>query len=202
MIQDKIKKSLINWELASVNPKDKNWDWKDLFCFWGANIQSVIAFSLIASLYLVYELSFLVVLFGSLLGSFFVYFFANLIGRPSQKTGLPFPVLLRSSLGVRGAKYFAFLRGLVGITFFGIQTYFLSKAFSYIIRIFIFSIDNTILDIDIFLIFLLGLNIIDWVSFILAILLQGFLFSKGHKFNKLIINFSTKAVYSGMLFFF
>jgi len=202
VIQDKIKKSLINWELASVNPKDKNWDWKDLFCFWGANIQSVIAFSLIASLYLVYELSFLVVLFGSLLGSFFVYFFANLIGRPSQKTGLPFPVLLRSSLGVRGAKYFAFLRGLVGITFFGIQTYFLSKVFSYIIRIFIFSIDNTILDIDIFLIFLLGLNIIDWVSFILAILLQGFLFSKGHKFNKLIINFSTIAVYSGMLFFF
>ena len=48
--------------------------WKDLFCFWGNNIQSIIAFSLITSLYLVYELNFLVVFIGSLIGSFFVYF--------------------------------------------------------------------------------------------------------------------------------
>ena len=53
---------------------------------------------------------------------------------------------------------------------FGIQTYFLSKAFGYLIRIFIFSIDNSLLDQDIFLIFLLGLNIIDWFAFIVAII--------------------------------
>jgi hypothetical protein len=39
---------------------------------------------------------------------------------------------------------------------FGIQTYFISKAISYLIRILFFSIDNTLLDKDIFLIFLLG----------------------------------------------
>ena len=53
MSQQKAKKTLINWDLVSVNPNDKNWDWKDLFCFWGVNIQSVIGFSLIASLYLI-----------------------------------------------------------------------------------------------------------------------------------------------------
>ena len=153
MIQDKSKNSLLNWEIVSVNPNDKSWYWKDLFCFWGNNIQSIIAFSLITSLYLVYELSFLVVLFGSLIGSFLVYIFANLIGKPSQKHGIPFPVLLRTSFGIKGAKYFALLRGFVGIFMFGIQTYFLSKAFSYLIRIFIFSIDNKILDYDIFLTF-------------------------------------------------
>jgi len=200
--QNKSKNNLINWETVSVNPNDKNWNWKDLFCFWGINIQSVIAFSLITSLYLVYELSFIIVLFGSLIGSFFVYLFANLSGKPSQKYGLPFPVILRSSIGVRGAKYIALLRGLVGIFMFGIQTYFLSKAFSYLIRILFFSIDRTILDQDIFLIFLLSMNIIDWVSFIIAILLQAFLFSKHHKFNRTIINFSAITVYSGMLFFF
>jgi NCS1 family nucleobase:cation symporter-1 len=200
--QEKSKNNLINWEIVSVNPNDKTWDWKDLFCFWSINIQSVIAFSLITSLYLVYELSFFVVLFGCLIGSFFVYLFANLIGKPSQKFGLPFPVILRSSLGIRGAKYFALLRGFVGIFMFGIQTYFLSKVFSYLIRILIFSVDNSILDKDIFLFFLLGLNIIDWSSFILAICLQGFLFSRNHKFNKLMINFSAITVYSGMLFFF
>ena len=64
MNQEKTKKNLINWELVSVNPNDKKWNSTDLFCFWGVNIQSIIAFSLIASLYLVYELNFFVVFFG------------------------------------------------------------------------------------------------------------------------------------------
>ncbi|MDA9604887.1 cytosine permease [Candidatus Pelagibacter sp.] len=202
MNHEKSKNNLINWEIVSVNPSDKNWNWKDLFCFWGNNIQSVIAFSLIASLYLVYELNFFIVFFGSLLGSILIYFFANLIGKPSQKYGLPFPTILRASLGVKGAKYFGLSRGLVGIFMFGIQTYFLSKAFSYLIRICIFSVDSTYLDQDVFLIFFLGLNIIDWTSIILTIFLQAILFSRGHQFNKLIIIFSAIAVYFGMMLFF
>ena len=202
MSQNKLKNSLINWELVSINPNDKNWDWKDLFCFWGNNIQSVIGFSLIASLYLVYELNVFVVLLGTLIASIIIYLFANLIGRPSQKYGLPFSVILRSSLGIKGAKYIGLFRGVVGIFMFGIQTYFLSRLFSFLIRIFIFSFDNSILDHDIFLIFLLGLNIIDWVSFIITIILQVFLFSKNHQFNRFIIKFSAITVYSGMLLFF
>jgi NCS1 family nucleobase:cation symporter-1 len=201
MNQNKSKKSLINWELVAVNPNDKNWDWKDLFCFWGNNIQSLIGFSLIASLYLVYELNVFVVLFGTLIASILVYFLANLIGKPSQKYGLPFSVILRSSLGIKGAKYFGLFRGLVGVFMFGIQTYFLSRLFTYLIRISIFSFDNSILDNDIFLIFLLGLNVIDWLSFVFTIILQAFLFSKGHKFNRSIIRFSAVIVYSGMLIF-
>ena len=202
MNQIKSKKSLINWELVSVNPNDKNWDWKDLFCFWGCNIQSIIGFSLIASLYLVYELNIFVVLLGTLIASFLIYFLANLIGKPSQKYGLPFPVILRSSLGIKGAKYFGLFRGLVGIFMFGIQTYFLSRLFSFLIRILIFSFERTLLDQDIFLIFLLGLNIIDWIAFIFAIFLQTFLFSKSHKFNRSIMRFSAVTVYSAMIVFF
>jgi len=200
--QIKSKKSLLNWELVSVNPNDKNWNWKDLFCFWGCNIQSVIGFSLIASLYLVYELNVFVVLLGTLIASILVYFLVNLIGKPSQKYGLPFPVILRSSFGIKGAKYFGLFRGFVGIFMFGIQTYFLSRLFSFLIRILIFSFDNTLLDHDIFLIFLLGLNVIDWVAFITSIFLQTFLFSKSHQFNRSIIRFSAVIVYSGMLIFF
>ena len=202
MNQIKSKKSIINWELVSVNPNDKNWDWKDLFCFWGCNIQSVIGFSLIASLYLVYELNVLVVLLGTLIASTIVYFLANLIGKPSQKYGLPFPVILRSSLGISGAKYFGLFRGLVGIFMFGIQTYFLSRLFSFLIRILIFSFDSNFLDSDIFLIFFLGLNIIDWLAFIFTIFLQTLLFSKSHKFNRFLMRFSAVTVYSGMLMFF
>ncbi len=202
MSQQKSKKTLINWDLVSVNPNDKNWDWKDLFCFWSVNIQSVIGFSLITSLYLIYELNTFIVFFGTILGSLLVYFFSNWIGKPSQKFGLPFVVLLRSSLGIRGAKYFGLLRGLVGIFMFGIQTYFLSKAFGYLIRIIIFTTQPSLLDQDLFLTFFLGLNIIDWISIIIAIFLQAFLFSTGMIFNKKLIQFSALAVYSGMLLFF
>ena len=196
------KKNLINWDLVSVNPSVKNWDWKDLFYFWGVNIQSVIGFSLITSLYVVYNLNTLIVFFGTLLGSLLVYFFSYWIGLPSQKFGLPFIVLLRSSLGVKGAKYFGLIRALVGIFMFGIQTYFLSKAFVYLIRIIIFSIEPSILDYDIFLIFFLGLNIIDWISITLSILIQVSLFSIGMVFNKKIIKFSAIAVYLGIFMFF
>jgi len=200
--QQKTKKTLINWDLVTVNPNNKNWDWKDLFCFWGVNIQSVIGFSLIASLYLIYNLNTFVVFFGSILGSLLVYFFSNLIGKPSQKFGLPFVVLLRSSLGFKGAKYFGLIRCLVGIFLFGIQTYFLSKIFSYLIRIFIFNFDPTLLDNDLLLIFFLGMNIIDWSAIVITIIFQFFLFSFGMSHNKKIINYSMIFVYLGMILFF
>ena len=202
MNHPKVKYSLSNWDLVTVNPNYKTWNWKDLFCFWGVNIQSVIAFSLIASLYIVYDLNTLVVFFGTILGSFLVYLFSYLIGKPSQKFGLPFAVLLRSSLGFKGAKYFGLLRGLVGIFMFGIQTYFLSKAFGYLIRILIFSIDSSLLNNDIFLVFLLGIDIIDWISFTIVIILQTLIFSVGINFNKRLINYSAITVYMGMIIFF
>jgi NCS1 family nucleobase:cation symporter-1 len=200
--QPKVKYSLSNWDLVTVNPNYKTWDWKDLFCFWGVNVQSIIGFSLIASLYTIYSLNTFVVFFGTIIGSVLVYFFTNLIGKPSQKFGLPFSVLLRSSLGFRGAKFFAFIRCSVGIFMFGIQTYFLSKAIGYLIRILIFTIDNSLLDQEIFLTFLLGLNIIDWISFTLVIIFQALMFSVGMQFNKKLINISAISVYVGMIIFF
>jgi NCS1 family nucleobase:cation symporter-1 len=200
--QPKVKYSLSNWDLVTVNPNYKTWNWKDLFCFWGVNVQSIIGFSLIASLYTIYSLSTFVVFFGTILGSILVYFFANLIGKPSQKYGLPFSVLLRSSLGFKGAEFFGLIRSIVGIFMFGVQTYFLSKIIGYLIRIIIFSVDNTLLDQEIFLIFLLGLNVIDWVSFIIVIIFQTLMFSVGAQFNKKLVNYSAIIVYAGILLFF
>ena len=202
MNQPKVKYSLSNWDLVTVNPNYKTWNWKDLFCFWGVNIQSIIAFSLIASLYIVYDLNTFVVFFGTILGSFLVYIFSNLIGKPSQKFGLPFAVLLRSSLGFKGAKYLGLIRALVGIFMFGVQTYILSKAFGFLIRILIFSIDSSLLSKDIFLFFLLGIDIIDWISFIFVIIFQTLMFSVGINFNKRLINYSAITVYAGMIIFF
>ena len=202
MSQEKSKKTLINWDLVSVNPNNKNWNWTDLFYFWGVNIQSIIGFSLIASLYIIYEMNSFIVFFGTIFGSLLVYFFSNLIGKPSQKYGLPFVVLLRSSLGFNGAKFFGLSRGIVGIFMFGVQTYFLSKALVYLVRIGIFLINPDVLNKDIFLTFILGLNIIDWSSIVITILLQAFLFSSGMVFNRKLIKFSAITVYIGLTIFF
>ena len=202
MNQPKVKYSLSNWDLVSVNPNYKTWNWKDLFCFWGVNVQSLIGFSLIASLYLMYNLNVFVVFFGTILGSFFVYLFSNIIGKPSQKFGIPFAVLLRSSLGFNGAKLFGLIRSLVGIFLFGIQTYYLSKIFIYLIRILLFSIDESILHQNIFIFYYFGLNIIDWSAIFIAIIFQTLLFSIGIQYNKKLINVSAITVYVGMILFF
>ena len=201
MIQEKSNIQLTNWELVSVNPSNKIWNWKDLFCFWGNTIQSIIGFSIIASLYLVYELNVSVVFFGTFAASLLVVFLTNLIGKPSQKHGIPFPVFLRTSMGIIGAKYVAILRGLVAIFMFGVQTFFLSKSIGYLIRMSLFSIDSTFLDKEIFTLFFYGLNIIDWFSFVFAIFFQIYLFRKGQIFNKIIINISAIFVYIGLILF-
>ncbi len=202
MIPNKEKFDLVNWEIVSVNPIDKNWSWTDLFCFWAISIQSIIGFSLIASLYLIYDLNFFVVFFGGLIAVLLTIFFSNLIGSPSQKYGLPFPVILRSSVGLNASRYISLLRGIVGIFMFGVQTFFLSKALVYLIRIFLFSFEGNLLDKEIFLIFFLGLNIIDWSSLIITFYIQYTFFSMGHKVLKKIIKFSAIFVYFGLCLFF
>ena len=200
MIQDK-SRQLINWEIVSVNPNDKNWNWKDLFCFWAVSIQSLIGFSLSASLYLIYDLNFYVVLIGGVLASLLASVFSILIGKPSQIHGLPFPVILRSSMGVIGAKYIGLIRGVVGVFMFGVQTFFISKAIGYLIRILIFSINNQILENEIFLTFFMGMNLIDIISFIFTLYIQFLLYSKGQHYVRSIIKFSTYFVYFGLLIF-
>ncbi len=201
MIQEKDKNKLINWNIVSINPKEKNWNWFDLFCVWANSTQSIIGFSLIASLYILYDIGFLLVFCSSLVAALLVYFLVNFISIPSQKHGLPFPVILRISTGINGAKYISLLRGLVGIFMFGVQTYFISKSIGYLIRILIYNIDPSFLDQDYFLLFFMGMNLIDWFSLVLTLLFQYIIFSSGAKNNRNFIKFSALFVYFGLTFF-
>ena len=124
-----------------------------------------------------------------------------IIGNPSQKYGLPFPVILRSSFGIVGAKYIGMIRGIVGMFMFGVQTFFISKSIGYLIRIFIFNIDDAILENEMFLLFFMGMDLVDWFSFIFALIIQFFLFKQGQNFIKFILNFSAWFVYTGLAVF-
>ena len=190
---------LKNFELATVNPSNKTWTSNDLFCFWANSIQTIGGFALISSLYLIYNLSSVLVLISSLAASVLIYFFISLIGKPSQKHGLPFPVILRISMGLNGARYLSLLRSFVGVFMFGIQTYFISKSITYLIRIFIhYNLDNQILNSQIFLDFFIGLNIIDWTSLMLTFIIQYLLFTNGQRYNQRFLQFSAIFVYLGL----
>ena len=202
MNQEKEKFQLRNWELVSVNPNNRNWLWSDYFNFWAVSIQSVIGFSLIASFYLLYDLNSIIVLLGCLLATFLVFILTSIIGKTSQSTGLPFPVILRMSMGFNGARYVGMLRGLVGIFMFGIQTFFISKSIGYLIRILLYQIDNQILNNEYLLIFFFGLNPLDWFSLFITLLFQLYLFTKGPDTNRIFLKFSAFFVYFGLVIFF
>ena len=201
MSQEKANINLTNWDIVGINPNDKNWTSGDLFCFWANNIQSLIGFSLIASLYLVYDLNIIIVLAACVTSGVLVAIFSYLVGQPSQKYGLPFPVILRSSFGISGARYIGALRGIVGIIMFGVQTFFISKSIGYLIRIFIFNVDDAILENEMFLLFFMGMDLVDWFSFIFALTIQFYLFKQGQNFLKYILNFSAWFVYTGLAVF-
>ncbi len=201
MIQQKEKFQIRNWELVSINPNNRNWTWANYFNLWAVNTQSIIGFSLVASLYILYDLNSFAVLTGCLIAGLLVYFFANLIGKTSQNSGLSFPVILRLSMGFNGARYVGMLRGLVGIFMFGVQTFFISKSLGYLIRIFIYEIDTQILYNEILLFFFFGMNLIDWVSLIITFFLQFYLFTNGQIVNRKFISFSAIFVYIGLSVF-
>jgi NCS1 family nucleobase:cation symporter-1 len=201
VIQQKEKFQIRNWELVSINPNNRNWTWANYFNLWAVNTQSIIGFSLVASLYILYDLNSFAVLTGCLIAGLLVYFFANLIGKTSQNSGLSFPVILRLSMGFNGARYVGMLRGLVGIFMFGVQTFFISKSLGYLIRIFIYEIDTQILYNEILLFFFFGMNLIDWVSLIITFFLQFYLFTNGQIVNRKFISFSAIFVYIGLSVF-
>ena len=202
MNQEKEKFQLRNWELVSVNPNNRNWVWTDYFNYWAISIQSVIGFSLIASFYLIYDLNSIIVLSGCLIATFLIFIFANIIGKTSQSSGLPFSVILRLSMGFNGARYIGMLRGLVGIFMFGIQAFFISKSIGYLIRILLFQIDNQILSNEFLLIFFFGLNPLDWFSLLITLLFQIYLFTKGPEINRIFMKFAAFFVYFGLITFF
>ena len=203
MSQEIEKFQLKNWELVSINPNNRNWVWSDYFNYWAISIQSVIGFSLIASFYLLYDLNSIIVLSGCLIATFLVFILTSIIGKTSQSTGLPFPVILRLSMGFNGARYVGMLRGLVGIFMFGIQTFFISKSIGYLIRILLYQIDNQILNNDYLLIFFFGLNPLDWFTLFITLFFQLYLFTKGPDTNRIFFKiFSIFCLFWSYYFFY
>mgnify|MGYP003682957649 FL=1 len=123
-----IDPSLHNEDLAPLPPGKRSWGWFEIFNVWSNDIQSLFGYTLAATLFISYGLSGWAVLAGIVLAGFIVMGLVQLTGKPSVKYGIPFPVMARSSMGVRGANFPAVVRGIVAIFWYGVQTYFASTA--------------------------------------------------------------------------
>ena len=62
------------------------------------------------------------VLVSLVIGIMIVMVFCNLVAKPSQMTGVPYPVINRAIFGVKGANIPAIIRGCIAIAWYGVQT--------------------------------------------------------------------------------
>ena len=113
----------------------------------------------------------------------------NLTGKPSVKYGIPFPVLIRASMGINGANLPAILRAIIGIFWYGVQTYFASTAVAILLTIVIGSPDTTFL----------GLNSTAWIAFVIVWVFQILLFWAGIEPIKHFLNWAGPLVYVVMV---
>ncbi|MFT5313102.1 MAG: NCS1 family nucleobase:cation symporter-1 [Paraglaciecola sp.] len=113
---------LWNEDLAPTTAATRTWNWLHFAALWVAMVVCVPTYMLAAGL--VSEgMAWWQAIFTVLLGNMIVLLPMILIGHAGTKHGVPFPVLLRSAFGTRGAKIPALARGLVACGWFGIQTW-------------------------------------------------------------------------------
>ena len=181
--------ALYNEDLAPVPMERRTWTGYSIFAMWMSDVHSVGGYTFAASLFLL-GLTGWQVLLAMTLGILVVYFLMNLIGRPSLREGIPFPVMARVSMGVMGANLAALIRGVVGVVWYGVQTYFASKAVATIILLFIPSAAALGQGTG-----FMGLNTLGWISFLIMWVGQLLIFQRGMETIRRFIDFCGPAVY-------
>lgn len=179
---------LYNEDLAPLPPERRSWGTYDLFAMWMSDVHSVGGYTFAASLFFL-GLNGWQVLFAMTVGILIVYQLMNLIGKPSQKYGIPYPVMARISFGVMGANLAALIRGIIGIVWYGVQTYLASKAVQVLLVTFIPATAAYTHD-SVF-----GLSTLGWVSFLFMWITQLMIFQRGMETIRHFIDFCGPAVY-------
>ncbi|QUE75313.1 NCS1 family nucleobase:cation symporter-1 [Stutzerimonas stutzeri] len=185
-----IDPTLYNDDLAPLAPAKRKWGWFEIFNVWSNDIQSLFGYTLAATLFISYGLNGWAVLAGIVLAGFIVMGLVQLTGKPSVKYGIPFPVMARASMGVRGANFPAVVRGIVAIFWYGVQTYFASTAVALLIR----TLAGPGSDAT-----LLGLTLVDWIAYVMVCVFQVALFVRGVEWVTRFLNWAGPLVYVVMI---
>lgn len=182
--------SLYNDDLKPIETKDRTWGWFEIFNVWANDVQSLFGYTLAASLFLTYGLNGWTVFAAIMIAGIFVMWLVNLMGEPSVKYGIPFPVMARSSMGIRGANLPAVLRAIVAIFWYGAQTYFASTAVALLLKALFGASEETLF---------LGMGGLDWIAFLMVWGFQIWLFWNGIEWITKFLNFAGPFVYAVMI---
>jgi nucleobase:cation symporter-1, NCS1 family len=180
---------LTNSDLAPL--KQQNWKTYNFFAFWMSDVHSVGGYVTAGSLFAL-GLAAWQVLIALLVGIVVVYFLCNLVAKPSQVTGVPYPVASRVAFGVVGANVPAVVRGLIAVAWYGIQTYLASNA----LVLLALKIDPSwgpYAEVERH--GLLGLSTLGWIAFGIMWVLQALVFWRGMDAIRRFIDFCGPAVY-------
>ncbi|NKE61838.1 NCS1 family nucleobase:cation symporter-1 [Lentzea sp. PSKA42] len=180
---------LTNEDLAPL--KKQTWGSYNIFAFWMSDVHSVGGYVTAGSLFML-GLSSWQVLLALVVGIGIVNVFCNLVAKPSQVTGVPYPVICRASFGVLGANVPAIIRGLIAVAWYGIQTYLASAALN-VVLLKLFPGLMPYADVQQY--GFLGLPLLGWGSFALLWLVQAAVFWTGMETIRRFIDFCGPAVY-------
>jgi NCS1 family nucleobase:cation symporter-1 len=180
---------LTNEDLAPLGKQ--SWTSYNIFAFWMSDVHSVGGYVTAGSLFAL-GLASWQVLIALLVGIVIVNIFCNLVAKPSQQAGVPYPVVCRSSFGVLGANIPAIIRGLIAVAWYGIQTYLASAALD-IVLLKLFPGLAPYADVDQY--GFTGLSLLGWCSFMLLWVLQACVFWRGMESIRKFIDFCGPAVY-------
>ncbi|MGC4961875.1 NCS1 family nucleobase:cation symporter-1 [Gordonia sp. DT101] len=185
--------NLTNSDLAPL--KEQKWTWYNIFAFWMSDVHSVGGYVFAGSLFAL-GIAAWQVLVALVVGIIAVNLLCNLVAKPSQLAGVPYPVTTRVAFGVKGANIPAIIRGCIAVVWYGIQTYLASVAFGLLALKFWPGLEPWG-DVDQH--GFLGLSILGWAGFILMWVLQAFVFWNGMDTIRKFIDFCGPAVYVVMV---
>ncbi len=114
--------SLHNEDLAPTGPEDRTWTTYNITALW-IGMSIVITTYLLAAGLMAAGMNWWQALLTISLGNILVLIPMLLNAHAGTKYGVPFPVFVRASFGVRGANFAAIARALVACGWFGIQTW-------------------------------------------------------------------------------
>ncbi len=181
---------LYNADLAPLSDEQRSWGSVAIFNVWSNTAQSVLGYTLAASLFLNYGLNGWAVFAAIVLAGFIIMFLVNLVGKPSVQYGIPYPVMARAGMGVFGANFPALLRGTVAIFWYGAQSYVAAGAIALLIRSVLDTGSGETL---------LGLDAVGWISLVLVSVFQVGLFWRGIGAIRIFLNWAAPAVYAVMI---
>lgn len=120
--EDVASSPYFNEDLAPTRPEQRTWSAGHLASLWIGMAVCIPTYMLGAGL-IASGMSWLEAMVTILLGNLIVLVPMVLNGHPGTQYGIPFPVLVRSSFGLRGSNIPGLLRAAVACGWFGIQTW-------------------------------------------------------------------------------